>query len=79
MRGESISKLLRAQPFTPFEIHLSGGEIHSVNHPESAWVAGSEVYVYYPEDDRVAWLSLLHVTSLEHAQNGQRKKKGGKS
>ena len=79
MSGESIRKLLRAQPFFPFEIHLSGGEVHHVTHPELAWVAGSEVYVYYPESERVAWCSLLHVTSLERSQNGQPKKKGGKS
>ena len=79
MSGESIRKLMRAQPFVPFEIHLSGGEVHRVTHPESAWVAGSEVYVYYPDTDRVAWLSLLHVTSVEHTQNGHAKKKGGKS
>jgi hypothetical protein len=79
LSGESIRKLLRAQPFAPFEIHLSGGEVDRVNHPESAWVAGSEVYVYYPETDRVAWCSVLHVTSVEHTQNGQQKKKGGKS
>lgn len=79
MSGESIRKHLRAEPFVPFEIHLSGGEVHRVTHPELAWVAGSEVYVYYPDTDNVAWLSLLHVTSIEHAANGKTKKKGGKS
>jgi hypothetical protein len=78
MSGESIRRFLRAEPFVPFEIHLSSGEVDRVPHPELAWVAGSEVYVYYPEEDRVAWLSLLHVTSVEHSQNGKIKKKGGK-
>ncbi len=79
MSGKSIQNMLRAQPFVPFEIHLSGGEVHPVPHPELAWVAGSEVYVYYPDEDRVAWLSLLHITSLEHTENGKTKKKGSKS
>jgi hypothetical protein len=79
MSGKSITNLLRKQPFEPFEIHLSGGEVHRVGHPELCWEAGSEVYVYYPETDYVALLSLLHVTSLEHPTNGKSKKKGGKS
>ena len=79
MSGESIRKLIRAEPFVPFEIHLTGGEGHRVPHPELAWVAGSHVCVYYPEKDWVAWLSLLHVTSVELAANGKTQKKGGKS
>lgn len=78
MSGESIRKCIRAEPFVPFEIHLSGGEVHRVTHPELAWVAGSEVYVYYPDEDRVAWNSLLHVTSVEHVTNGTTKKRGDK-
>jgi hypothetical protein len=71
MNGQSIRNLLQRRPFEPFDIHLSGGEVHHVAHPELAWVAGSEVYVYYPEADRVALCSLLHVTSLEHSTDEQ--------
>jgi hypothetical protein len=78
MNGESIRKCIRAEPFVPFEIHFSGGEVHRVTHSELAWVPGSEVYVCYPDKGRVAWLSLLHVTSVEHVTNGKTKKKGGK-
>ena len=78
MSGNSIRDRLQIQPFRPFEIHLSGGEVHHVMHPELAWLAGSHVYVYYPDTDRVACCSLLHVTSLEYLQGAQRKK-GGKS
>ena len=54
MGGQSIRNLIQKEPFEPFEIHLSGGEVHRVAHPELCWVAGSEVYVYYPDTDRVA-------------------------
>lgn len=79
MSGNSIRKLLQAQTFVPFEVHLSGGEVHHVSHPELAWVAGSEVYIYCPENGHVAWCSLLHVTSMEHSQRSTQKKKGAKS
>jgi hypothetical protein len=79
MNGKSIRNLLDKRPLETFEIQLSGGEIHRVTHPELACVAGSEVYVYYPDADRVALCSFLHVTSLEHSPNGKTKKKGGKA
>jgi hypothetical protein len=40
--------MLKSEPFEAFEVHLSSGDVHRVTHPELAWVAGSEVYVYYP-------------------------------
>ncbi len=79
MSGDSIRELVRAQPFEPFEVHLSSGEVHRVGHPEQVLLAGSQLYIYYPDTDRVARCSLLHVTSLEYTQNSATKKKGGKS
>ena len=79
MSGDSIRELLKSEPFDSFEVHLSGGEIHRVSHPEQVLLAGSQLYIYYPETDRVARCSLLHVTSLEYTQKPSTKKKGGKS
>ena len=47
MSGESIRELVRAQPYEPFEVHLSGGEVHRVGHPEQVLLAGSQLYIYY--------------------------------
>lgn len=77
MSGESMRELLQAQPFVRFELHLSGGEVHPVTHPELAWIAGSQIYIYYPATERVARCSLLHVTSLEYSHKSLQKKKGG--
>lgn len=74
--GDSIREMLRAEPF---EVHLSGGEAHEVSHPELAWIAGSQLYIFFPKTERVARCSLLHVTSLEYTQRTSTKKKGGKS
>ena len=67
MSGNSIRQWLQAQPFIPFDVHLSGGEKHHVAHPELAWVAGSELYIYFPDTERVARCSLLDVTRLKHS------------
>jgi hypothetical protein len=80
MSGESLRELIKAEPFEPFEVHLSSGDVYSVKHPEQAWVTGASLYIWFPEDpnDRVARCSLLHITGVEYAEK-RFKKKGGKS
>jgi hypothetical protein len=69
MGPESIRERLRQQPFEPFEVRLSNGDVHRIGHPELAWMAGNRLYIYYPEKDRVVNASLLHVVSTEYQQN----------
>jgi hypothetical protein len=80
MNGDPIRDRLRKQPFDPFEIHMSSGDVYPVKHPEQALVTGANVYIWYPEigRDHVKTCSLLHITSLEHTDT-RPKKKGGKS
>jgi hypothetical protein len=64
MNAEAIRELLRQQPFERFEVHLTNGEIHSVRHPEQAFLAGSRLLIYYPETDRLVWCSVLHIANI---------------
>ena len=80
MSGDSIRELIRAQPFQPFEVHLSSGDVYPVGHPEQVLVTGASVYIWYPDsekEDHVVRCSLLHVTGVEYAER-RSKKKGGK-
>ena len=64
MDVEFIRKLLKAQPFVPFEVRLMNGEAHLVKHPEQVLVAGMRMFIYYPESDNVEICSLLHVANI---------------
>ena len=79
MSGDSIRDRLRKQPFEPFEIHMSSGDVYQVRHSEQALVTGANVYVWYPETDHVASCSLFPVTGLEISESRPKKTpKGGK-
>jgi hypothetical protein len=65
MNAEYFRDLLRRQPFEPFAVHLSGGEVHAVRHPENAAVTQTRLVIVDPEADRVTVCSLLHVPSVE--------------
>jgi len=80
MSGDAIRELLGAQPFAPFEVHMSSGDVYQVTHPEQVFVTGANLFIWYPEDpgDHVVRCSLLHLTGVEYIER-RAKKKGGKS
>ena len=65
MNSEAIRELLHRKPFEQFEIRMTNGDTHLIRHPEVVMIVGSRLVVGYPENDRIAILSLLHVTSIE--------------
>lgn len=81
MSGDSLRELIKAQPFEPFEVHMSSGDVYQVRHPEQAFVTGASLYIWFPDSDKedhVARCSLLHISGVEYVEK-RAKKKGGKS
>jgi hypothetical protein len=68
MNAEAIRELLQRHPFEPFEVLTSGGEIHPVRHPEFVILLPSRLVVTNPITDRVAILSLIHITEVRMLQ-----------
>ena len=68
MHKEKITEVIRRQPFQPFDIKVSDGRAHSVDHPEFVAISrSSNVLIYVTEDDRTLFLDTHHVTTLEIA------------
>ena len=80
MSGDSIREMLKTQPFTPFEVHMSSGDVYQITHPEQVLVTGANMFIWYPEEpgDHVVRCSLLHITGIEYIEKRSRKK-GSKS
>lgn len=68
MNAEAIREFLNRRPFEPFEVVMSSGERHSVRHPECFIILPSRAVIADPVADRVAILSLIHVTELRVLQ-----------
>lgn len=71
MTIDTLRDLLLRRPFEPFVINLSSGESHEIRHPECLAIGKTRVYVSYPEDDKFAICSVLHITSVESLQRAQ--------
>ncbi len=68
MNAETIHELVRRQPFQPFAIHLSNGEVHEVRHPECIMFGGGKVVIYDAEADCFKFCALIHVNSVQFLQ-----------
>ncbi|HUY31444.1 MAG TPA: hypothetical protein VMV69_01590 [Pirellulales bacterium] len=71
MSPETVQQMLHRQPFEPFEVRLSNGELHQVRHPENALVSRTRLVVVYPdsETDRMVICDLNHVNAIEFVRN----------
>ena len=48
MRRDDILRRLQEHPFRPFQVRLSNGTIHLIQHPELAMVGGSSIVIGIP-------------------------------
>ena len=68
MTAEAIRELLRKQPFEPFSLRITNGDVFEVRHPGMALVLKTKVIVGDPENDRSWICSLLHIATIECPQ-----------
>ena len=68
MTSDTIREFLRREPFEPFVIRMSDGEVHEVRHPECVIVMKTKVVVGYPDEDRTVRCALIHINSVESLQ-----------
>ena len=49
MNAETIREFIRKQPFEPFEVRLSNGDVHQVRHPEFGMLLNHTLVIGYPD------------------------------
>jgi len=87
MGFQELQDALRKQPFEPFRVQLSNGQMHEVRHAEFAALSRTSVLIGIPSKrdgvpDRFVQVDLLHVVAIEpvngrrRAANGKRKRTG---
>ena len=64
MNADAIQEWLRRQPFQPFEMRLSNGDVYEVRHPELVALARTHLALADPAADRIRFVALMHVNSI---------------
>ena len=68
MNVETLREFVRRQPFEPFVIRMSNGEVHEVLHPECLAIGKNRVVVTDPDTDRTVYCALIHINTVEPLQ-----------
>lgn len=77
MNVKAIQKLVKQQPFAPFQIVMSSGDRYVVDHPENCVLLKEGVFLAYatsPKEslpDDFAILSYLHISFAEPARKNK--------
>lgn len=74
-----IKERLSKEPFEPFRIRGSSGETYDIPSPFLVAMMKTKLFIAYPNSDRWAEISYLHIAALESAGNGHargRKRRG---
>ena len=62
---EQIRKYWRAEPFHPFEIHMSDGRVFRILSPDTILLTpNNAIVVWIAEEDAFVRLNALHITSV---------------
>ena len=69
-----IKERLSRGPFEPFRIRASSGEVYDITTPFLVALMKSKVFIAFPNSDRWAELSYLHIAALESMENGHAKR-----
>lgn len=65
MIASDLRERLARDPFEPFRIRGSSGETYDVLSPFSVAMMKTKIFIAFPNSDRWAELSYLHVAALE--------------
>jgi len=82
MTVERLEAMLRGQPFRPFDIHTSDGEVVRVKSPEFAWLHPSKRVILVATsaaEDREEIIDLLHITKIASSRGGNGRPRRGRT
>ena len=70
LKPEDILALRDAEPFVPFDLHVSDGRTFHIENRDFMWVFKNRVHVAIPSGegrplDREERIALMHIVSVE--------------
>ena len=70
MTIDKVNEFWKRQPFSPFDIRVSGGRVYTVDHPDFLMRSrDNKTITFTTEDNREVVIDMAHITSLEMANH----------
>jgi hypothetical protein len=61
-----LLRLIQQRPFVPFRLHISGGTVYDVRHPDLVIVTIGFVAIGYPDPDHQGMALTADIVNMEH-------------
>jgi hypothetical protein len=65
---DEIRDLLNREPFVPFRIALTSGQVYDVTDPNLVALGQTQINIYPPKSDRYSIIRLNQIASIEVGQ-----------
>jgi hypothetical protein len=66
---ETLKTLKHREPFARFEIVMTSGDRFLIENPDLLAFGKSELAYYFPKSDRVAFLRLNQIATIEQLED----------
>lgn len=70
MIARELEELLEREPFEPFRIRLSSGDVYEIRNPALTVPMRSRLLIVFPKSDRWTLVPFLHIAAIERLDNG---------
>lgn len=65
MNADEIREWLSKEPFEPFRLRLSSGDVMEVGEPQSVAVMRNRLFVALPDGEKWVFIPYLHIAAVE--------------
>ena len=65
MTADAIREALDREPFEPFRILVTNGQVYEVRNPHLIALMKSKVFIALPDSEKWAFVSYLHIAAIE--------------
>jgi len=66
MPAADLLRMIRAQPFIPFRLHLVEGTIYEVRHPELVLIGMTSAVIAFPDIEHPGLYQSWEIVDLRH-------------
>ena len=70
MSAKELQEVLDQEPFEPFRIRLSSGDVYEIRDPALTIAMRSRLFIAWPGTDRWTLVPFLHIAAVETLGNG---------
>ncbi len=71
MSANELRQILEREPFQPFRVRLTSGDVHEIRDPPLAVLTRNRPFIAIPHSDRWTLVPYLHIAAVQAIGDGR--------